>query len=93
MLYENQNRLSQKKTESIVHIARELDELRTGEREEEIERRDAKERFKRNELDQAELFHREKLVCIFYRLNFKVLFLFRLMIVKFQKYVSNMKWR
>ncbi|KAH7831865.1 putative growth arrest-specific protein 8 [Monocercomonoides exilis] len=61
LLYEYQNELSQKKTEAIVHVARDLDELRTSERETEIERRDAKERFKRVDLDESELFFREKL--------------------------------
>ncbi|KAK2963275.1 putative Dynein regulatory complex subunit 4 [Blattamonas nauphoetae] len=61
LMYEYQNELTQRKTEFIVHVARELDELRTNEREEEIERRDAKERFKALDLDQAELFFREKL--------------------------------
>ncbi|KAA6369029.1 MAG: putative Growth arrest-specific protein 8 [Streblomastix strix] len=60
LLYEHQNKLSQRKTEFAVDLARELDELRTQERENEVERRDAKERFKELDIQQSELFYREK---------------------------------
>jgi hypothetical protein len=63
-LYEFQNELSQKKTESVVHSARDLDEKRVVERENEFERRDSKQRYKQMDVQKSNLFFREKLVCL-----------------------------